>query len=188
MALTRASLNLRDRARPVTSLESGFDYRCDMASVRLTEDMKRLVRDQRLGFVATVRLDGTPAVSPKGTTSVWDDAHLVFLHLRSPPTVANLEANPHVEVNVVDPIRRKGYRFAGTAEILTSGSRYEEIVAWFGREGGSDYRPRARAVVLITVTYAEALVSPASDDGSTEAEVSAFWRQRYLNLLTRTGD
>jgi general stress protein 26 len=133
-----------DRARPVASLESGFDYRCDMASVRLTEDMKRLVRDQRLGFVATVRLDGTPAVSPKGTTSGWDDAHLVFLHRRSPHTVANLEANPHVEVNVLDPIRRKGYRFAGTAEILTSGSRYEEIVAWFGRERCGDYRPGLR--------------------------------------------
>jgi hypothetical protein len=159
-----------------------------MGSVRLTEDMKRLVRDQGLGFVATVRPDGTPALSPKGTTSVWDDGHLVFLHLCSPHTVANLESNPHVEVNVVDSIRRKGYRFAGIAEILTSGTRYEEIVAWFGRERGGDYGPRVQAVVLISVTFAEALVSPAYDDGSTEAEVSAFWRQRYLNRLTTAGD
>ena len=39
--------------------------------------------------------------------------------------------NPHVEVNVVDPIRRKGYRFAGTARVLTEGREYEAIVAWF---------------------------------------------------------
>jgi hypothetical protein len=36
--------------------------------------------------------------------------------------------------------------------------------------------------VLIAVTSAEALTSPAYDDGSTEAEVSARWRQRHLGL------
>jgi uncharacterized protein len=158
-----------------------------MGSVRLSEDMKRVVREQGLGFVATVRPDGTPAVSPKGTTSVWDDEHLVFLHLHSPHTVANLRANPHAEVNVVDPIRRKGYRFAGTAEIITRGTRYDQILAWFARERGTDYGQRAKAAVLITVTRAEALVSPAYDDGSSEAEVSAGWRQRYLGQVRNSG-
>ena len=36
----------------------------------LTEDMKRVVREQALGFVATVCPDGSPNLSPKGTTSV----------------------------------------------------------------------------------------------------------------------
>ena len=35
--------------------------------------MKRVVGEQRLGFVATVCPDGTPNLSPKGTTAVWDD-------------------------------------------------------------------------------------------------------------------
>ena len=39
----------------------------------LTADMKRVVEQQRLGFVATVCADGTPNLSPKGTTAVWDD-------------------------------------------------------------------------------------------------------------------
>jgi len=39
----------------------------------LTEDMKRVVREQRLGYIATVCPDGTPNLSPKGTTAVWDD-------------------------------------------------------------------------------------------------------------------
>ena len=56
---------------------------------------------------------------------------MVFPHLHSPGTVANLATNPHVEVNMVDPIRRKGYRFAGTARVLTEGREYEAIVAWF---------------------------------------------------------
>jgi predicted pyridoxine 5'-phosphate oxidase superfamily flavin-nucleotide-binding protein len=39
----------------------------------LTNDMKRVVEQQRLGFVATVCPDGTPNLSPKGTTAVWGD-------------------------------------------------------------------------------------------------------------------
>jgi hypothetical protein len=36
----------------------------------LTEDMKQVIREQRLGYVATVCPDGTPNLSPKGTTTV----------------------------------------------------------------------------------------------------------------------
>ena len=79
----------------------------------LTDDMKRVVREQRLGYIATVCPDGTPNLSPKGTTSVWDDDHLVFADIRSPQSVRNIEHNPSVEVNVVDPLVRKGYRFKG---------------------------------------------------------------------------
>ena len=42
------------------------------ARVRLTEDMKRVVNEQRLGFIASICPDGTPNLSPKGTTAVWD--------------------------------------------------------------------------------------------------------------------
>ena len=83
----------------------GFER--DSARVRLTADMQRVVDQQRLGFVATVTPDGRPNLSPKGTTVVWDDEHLMFADIASPGTVAN----PHVEVNVVDSILRKGFRF-----------------------------------------------------------------------------
>ena len=77
--------------------------------------MKRVVEKQRLGFVATVCADGTPNLSPKGTLRVLDDDHLMFADIRSPGTVANLRTNPGIEVNVVDPFVRKGYRFKGRA-------------------------------------------------------------------------
>jgi hypothetical protein len=59
----------------------------------LTGEMRRAVETQ-LGFVATTCPDGTPNLSPKGTTAVWDDDHLVFAHIHSPGTVANLRSNP----------------------------------------------------------------------------------------------
>ena len=56
----------------------------------ISADMKRIVEEQRLGFVATVCPDGTPNLSPKGTTRVWDADHLVFANICSPGTLANL--------------------------------------------------------------------------------------------------
>src|SRR5438445_858811 len=82
-------------------------------AAKLTADMKRVVAEQRLAFVATVCPDGTPNVSPKGTIAVWDDDHLVFADIRSPGTVANICRNPAVELNVVDPFSRKGFPFQG---------------------------------------------------------------------------
>jgi trans-2,3-dihydro-3-hydroxyanthranilate isomerase len=97
----------------------------------LTDDMKRVVREQRLGFVATVCPDGTPNLSPKGTTTVWDDEHLVFADIRSPGTIRNLRSNPVAEVNVVDPVARKGYRFKGPATVVTEGRLYEDVIAFY---------------------------------------------------------
>src|ERR1700740_1453248 len=92
----------------------------------LTQDMKRVVREQRLGFIATVCPDGTPNLSPKGTTTVWDDEHLIFADIHSPDTVKNLLLNPAIEINVVDVFTRKGYRFKGTAEVISEGRIFQE--------------------------------------------------------------
>lgn len=153
----------------------------------LTDDMKRVVREQRLGFAATVCQDGTPNLSPKGTTAVWDDDHLVFAHIRSPNTIANLRGNPAIEINVVDPVVRKGYRFKGSAAVLTQGPLYEEILASY-RQGPravqEEIAERIEGIVLIKVERALPLISPAYDEGATEDEVSTRW-QRYWDGLRR---
>src|SRR5918994_4200660 len=151
----------------------------------LDDDMKRVVREQRLGYVATVCPDGTPNLPPKGTTAVWDDHHLVFLDIASPGTVANIEAGPAVvEVNVVDPIRRKGYRFKGRAEVHRHGALFEEVVHWYETERGTD-RARVNAAVLVRIERAAPLVSPAYADGSSEATVERRSLDMY-GLMRRT--
>ena len=147
----------------------------------LTPDMKRIVEEQRLGFYATVNEDGSPNLSPKGSTFVLDDEHLFFADYRSPQTVANVRRGSLVEVNVVDPLSRKGYRFKGPAEVHERGSdRFEEAVAML-RASGSTLADRARTVVVVEVQQARPLVSPAYDDGTvTEAEVTAMYRARLL--------
>ncbi len=156
----------------------------------LTDDMKRVVREQSLGFVATVCPDGTPNLSPKGTTSVLDDDRLVFADLFSPGTIRNLRWNPAVEVNVIDPITRTGYRFKGRAEVHRDGPLFEEVMAFFDKERRLA-RARVRNVVVITVDRAEPLVSPAYDVGLTGDEVAdRSWRrleQIYDVRIDRAG-
>ena len=146
----------------------------------LTADMKRIVEEQRLGFVATVCPDGTPNLSPKGTTAVWDDDHLVFANIRSPGTLANLRHNANVEVNVVDPFARKGYRFKGVASILESGPVYGKVIAFYAERGS---RVSAiREIVLVRVLTAQPIDSPAYDLGLTEEEVRARWEGYFESL------
>jgi uncharacterized protein len=147
----------------------------------LTNDMRRVVDEQRLGFVATICPDGTPNLSPKGTTAVWDEEHLVFADICSPTTIANLRQNPKLEINVVDSLTRKGYRFKGTATILTGGPQFDEVRAFF-RQRGSANAERARHFVLVKVERAAPLVSPVYDLGQTEEQVSAHWRQYWVDL------
>lgn len=152
----------------------------------LTDDMKRVIREQRLGFVATVCPDGTPNLSPKGTTTVWDDDHLVFAHICSPKTVANLRQNPAIEINVVDAVKRKGYRFKGTGQVLSEGPLYEQIMDLYRREDSEDSLRdpdrRVQALVVVKVERALLLISPAYDGGATEDEVAAGWEQYWHSL------
>lgn len=149
----------------------------------LTADMKRVVTEQRLGFYATVCDDGSPNVSPKGTTYVWDDDHLFFADIRSPQTLANVRRGSLVEVNVVDPFVRKGYRFKGPATIYERGTSECGEALERMSAAGSTVVDRVNAVVVVEVREARALVSPVYDDGSvTESEVIGTFQARFARL------
>jgi len=151
----------------------------------LTEDRKRVVTDQRLAFVATVCPDGTPNLSPKGTTTVWDDDHIVFAVIRFPATVSNLRRNPSTEINVVDPIVRKSYRFKGVASVLTEGVLFERILDFYRAERNLDEsRIKIRSFVLVKINEAMPVDSPAWDLGQSEEQVRERW-QRYFDSLQR---
>ena len=151
----------------------------------LTEDMKRLVFEQRLAYIATVCPDGTPNLSPKGTIRVWDDDHLAFGDICSPGTMENLRHNPAVEINVVDAFLRKGYRFKGIAKVLSEGPQYQEVMNLYTENGNITQQGVAnliRAVVIVEVTRALRLVSPGYTPGVTEEQTTAQWRDHYLSL------
>ena len=146
----------------------------------LTTEIRQLIDRQRLCFVATVCADGTPNVSPKSTLCVLDDDHLMFADIRSPGTVANLRRNPAIEINVVDALTRKGYRFKGMATVLESGEPFTRYVESFGTRGMSDAPRRISAIVVMQVKQVRALVSPGYDQGISEAGMRAQWTRHYF--------
>lgn len=144
----------------------------------LTDDMKRIIAEQRLGFVATVNADGTPNLSPKATFRVLDDRTVAFADIRSPNTIRNIRRGSRVEVNFVDPFVRKGCRLAGTAAVAERGApEFDALIPHFADTG--DLLPHIRAIVTIAVERASVLLSPAYDRGQTEAELRRAWTKRF---------
>ena len=96
--------------------------------VSFSDDVKDFVLRQKLGYVATISPDNTPNLSPKGTIMTLDDGNLVFADIRSPNTIRNLDYNPNLELNVIDPLTRKGFRFKGTGKVITNGTEFSKII------------------------------------------------------------
>jgi predicted pyridoxine 5'-phosphate oxidase superfamily flavin-nucleotide-binding protein len=148
---------------------------------KMTPGMMQLIREQRLGFVATVNADGTPNLSPKGTFVVVDADTVAFGEIRSPGTLRNLAERPKVEVNFVDPFTRRGCRLFGVAQAVQKGEPgYDNLLPLFADHGGLVLR--MRAVILIAVTRALPLASPAYDDDASEDELRRAWTNRFRAL------
>lgn len=145
----------------------------------IDQDMRAIVDGAKLGFVATICADGSPNLSPKGTIRVWDDDHLVFLNQASPNTVANLRRDPRLEVNVVDFLKRRGYRFKGTAELRGPGDEvFEWMYRWLLDLHGPGYP--AHEAILVRVERALPVRSPAYDFGrAREDELQRAWAATY---------
>ena len=146
----------------------------------LTPEIQEFVRKVKLGFAATVCPDGTPNLSPKGTTTVWDEQHLMFADIHSPGTIENLLIHPSIEINVVDVFTRKGYRFKGRGTVFSEGPQFEEMLSYY-KAKGSTYL--IKNIVLIRVERILPLLSPVYDTGMPEEEViqrwAEYWRSQY---------
>ena len=144
--------------------------------VVITEEIKNFVNFQKLGYVATVSIDNTPNLSPKGTIMVFDESHLAFADIQSPKTVENLNHNSSIEVNVVDPFSRRGYRFKGTAEVISSGDKFDKIILYYKTSG---VKSSIKSVILVKIEKLNEVLSPLYDLGHTEEELKAKWKKYY---------
>ena len=124
----------------------------------ITQEIKDFLKLQKLGYVATVTSDGKPNISPKGTIIGWNSETLAFADIRSPDTVMNLKNNPYVEINVIDPLLRKGYLFQGQSKILKDGDDlYEEILNYYRLDG---IQSPINCIVLVTISNVSDVTSP----------------------------
>jgi len=145
----------------------------------ITEKIGKFVSQQKLGFVATVSPNGTPNLSPKGTISVLDENTLVFANIRSPQTIENLEKNPSIEINIVDPFSRRGYRFKGIAKIISDGEEYNKILLSYKQNG---IQTTIKSIVIVNVKQILEVTSPLYDVGYTEEELRIKWKKYYSSF------
>ena len=145
----------------------------------ITSEIKNFLKVQKLGYVATVSFDGLPNISPKGTIIAWSSEVLAFADIRSPDTVKNLQNNPNVEINVIDPLLRKGYLFKGVAKLINSGLQYDEILQYYRDNGITS---PINAIILVDVSYVSDVTSPLYDMGISEAEIKSKWKNHFANL------
>jgi|TARA_B100001559_G_C16396736_1_gene573821 predicted pyridoxine 5'-phosphate oxidase superfamily flavin-nucleotide-binding protein len=144
--------------------------------ITISEEIKNFVNSQKLGYVATVSNDGTPNLSPKGTIVVMNESTLVFADIRSPQTIQNLQNNPSVEINVVDPFQRLGYRFKGECKIINEGPEFDKILDYYANVG---IKSKINSVVIVDVESMSEVTSPSYDLGVTKDELVSKWKKYY---------
>jgi hypothetical protein len=142
----------------------------------ITQKIKDFLNLQKLGYVATVSPDGTPNLSPKGTIIGWDSNVLAFADIRSPDTMKNLQNNPHVEINVIDPLSRKGYLFKGVAHIVEDGILFKEILSHYRHNG---IKSKIKSIVLVDVSSVTDVISPLYDLGFSEQDIKSKWKKHF---------
>ena len=144
--------------------------------ITISEEIKNFVNSQKLGYVATVSNDGAPNLSPKGTIVVMNESTLVFADIRSPQTIQNLQNNPSVEINVVDPFQRLGYRFKGECKIINEGPEFDKILDYYINAG---IKSKINSVVIVDVESMSEVTSPSYDLGVTKDELISKWKKYY---------
>ena len=145
----------------------------------ISSEIKSFLISQKLGYVATVSPDGKPNISPKGTIISWTSDLLAFANIRSPDTMSNLKINSAMEINVIDPLSRKGYLFIGTGKIIKDSPLFDEIVTYYRNSG---IQSPINSVVLVTVSSVSEVTSPLYDLGKSESEIKLRWK-KYFNDL-----
>lgn len=145
---------------------------------KISLSVRKFLNGQKLGYVATVSEDATPNLSPKGTIIAWDENTLAFADIRSPNTLKNLEKNSNLEINVIDPLLRKGFRIKGQGTIIKNGKMYDEIINHYRKSG---IKSPIGAIVLVEPNQILEVTSPLYDLGFSENEMKTRWKKYFQN-------
>ena len=145
----------------------------------ITREIRDFLDLQKLGYVATVSPDGKPNLSPKGTIIGWTDNTLAFADIRSPDTMKNLQTNPFVEINVIDPLIRKGYLFEGKASVVSDSILFDELLHHYRNKG---IKSPIQSIALVDVTSVSEVTSPLYDMGISEEEIKSKWKKHFADL------
>ena len=92
----------------------------------------------------------------------------------------NLQSNPNVEINTIDPFSRKGYLFKGKAKILEKDSLYEDILNYYRSQ---NVKSPINSIVLVNVSEVSKVTSPLYDIGISEQEIKSRWKKHFEEFM-----
>jgi len=104
---------------------------------------------------------------------------LAFTDIRSPDTMKNLQSNPNVEINVIDPLLRKGYLFQDQARIIKNNSLYKEILTHYRKKR---IKNPINSIILVDVSNVSEVISPLYNMGISEQEIKLKWKKHFESL------
>jgi predicted pyridoxine 5'-phosphate oxidase superfamily flavin-nucleotide-binding protein len=87
----------------------------------LDENVRRLVDETVLCWLATSSASGQPSVSPKEVFAVYENDSIIIANIASPNSARNIQENSRVSVSFVNVFTQKGYQIRGAAEYFRSG-------------------------------------------------------------------
>lgn len=148
----------------------------------LTKEMVGIIQTHTVGCLATLRPDGVPAVSPKGTFLVLDERTIAFANIRSQRSVDNLRSCADVEVAFVDVFHRRGCRIRGFGTYVPNDQTEPSLQARFERNW-PNLHPLMRGIAVISVTAAEIVTSPSYDVGAVPRELAEHWLRHHAAML-----
>jgi uncharacterized protein len=113
---------------------------------KMSSEIKELIENNKLAYVATVDENGAPNVSPKSTFSILDDETFIFAEIMSTHTRENLLKKPKIAVYFFDKEKNRGCQIKGTVEMFNSGELYDEM-----SEALSYFKRKANYVIKVKV-------------------------------------
>ncbi len=144
--------------------------------------MVGIIKAHTVGYVATVRPDDSPAVSPKATLLILDECTIAFPNIRSHGTVENLRPRADIEVDFVDVFRRKGCRVRGLGRCVSMAEAGRPAQVRF-KQGWPDLYRLMTGIVVIAVMAAEIVTSPSYDVGAVPDRLTKHWLRRHAAML-----
>ncbi|MFQ5540182.1 MAG: pyridoxamine 5'-phosphate oxidase family protein [Candidatus Binatia bacterium] len=100
--------------------------------IKFTDEMKERIgtafKDEKFCVWATSSKEGTPSISIRGSTFVWDDDHTAFWERSSQSGAEQIEGNPHVVMFYLDYKGKVGWLFYGEAKVYKEGEMRQKIM------------------------------------------------------------
>lgn len=146
----------------------------------LTNEVKKLLSESVLCWLATTNENGEPNCSPKEVFTFSEDDELVIANIASPNSVENILKNSKVCVSLVHIFKQKGFKIKGQARYISGESTgFRNYFSLVSDVVGTTFK--VQGFIVINVTSVNPIIAPAyyMVEGTTEVSQISSAKKTY---------